>query len=246
MKPLITRLLILCIVVGGCSKADNASKSPETAGKGGSLAKFTIAGNFLYVVNDLTLHVYDISDSKSPRHTNDINIGFLAETIFPFADRLFIGSRDGMFIYSLEDASNPQKLGEARHLRSCDPVVANDSVSYVTLRGGTACGPAEDGLYIYDIKYVQAPVQKSFLSLSRPLGLGLKDTVLFVCREDFGLTAVNVKDINQPKVMYTLETASFRDVIPYDDLLICYTSTGLLLYDISDLNNITEVGASKF
>lgn len=48
---------------------------------------------------------------------------------------------------------------------------ATFSTVYVTLQGSSACGPAQDGLYIYDIKNITAPVQKSLLPLSDPLGL---------------------------------------------------------------------------
>ena len=240
----------LLVIVFGCTKnsgkADMGPANSGDVGKGGSLAKFTIAGSFLYVVDGFDLKVYDISKPTAAQSKNIVSVGFPVETIFPFKDKLFIGSRDGMFIYSLDDPAMPSKLGEARHVRSCDPVVANDSVSYITLRGGSPCGPAEDGLYIYDIKNIESPVQKGFLSITSPLGLGLQDTVVFVCREELGLTVVNVKNTGDPKVMYTLNDASYKDVIPYDDLLICYTSAGLLLYDMTDLNKLVKVGGVKY
>jgi hypothetical protein len=248
-KSLITALLII-VVAGACTKASDSGPQTNDAaggnGKGGSLAKFTITGNYLYIVDQSQLKTFDISDPGSSELKSIIDIGFWVETIFPFKDKLFIGSTDGMFIFSLEDPSHPLRLGEARHVRSCDPVVANDTTSFVTLRGGSPCGPAQDGLYIYDIKNVQSPVQKSFLSVTQPWGLGLQDTVVFVCRETEGLTAVNVTNIKKPTVMYTLTDDVYVDVIPYDDLLICYTRTGLLLYDMSDLNNLVKLGNFKY
>lgn len=252
MNKTILSVAAVIFMMLACSKnstnesGTGADSGGGNTGKGGSLAKFTISGNYLYIVDQSGLKVYDITNPLATKHTNEIQVGFGVETIFPFKDKLFIGSRDGMYIYSLEDPAKPVKLGEARHVRSCDPVVANDTVSYVTLRGGSPCGPAEDGLYIYDIKNLEKPVQKSFLSIGTPLGLGLQDTVVFVCREEAGLTAVNVKMPAYPKIMYTLTDASYKDVIPYDDLLICYTSTGLLLYDLTDLNNIEIVSNTKY
>jgi hypothetical protein len=153
---------------------------------------------------------------------------------------------DGMYIYDLADPKLPKKLGEARHVRSCDPVVANDSVAYVTLRGSGNCGAATDGLYTYNISNLTAPVQKSLLPLSNPYGLGLKDTVVFVCRGADGLSVVNVKSAESPKLLYTLKESTYFDVIPYDDLLICYVRTGILLYDTRNVNQLVKLGSFNY
>ena len=206
------------------------------------MARFTIVGNYLYLADYSTIEVYDISNPSGTTKKGSVNVGFGVETIFPYKDKLFIGSMEGMYIYDLANPELPKKLGEARHVRTCDPVVANDSMAYVTLRGSGMCGAATDGLYTYDVTKVTAPVQKSLLPLSTPYGLGLKDTVVFVCRGNMGLTVVNVKNSAAPKVMYTLNDAQYLDVIPYDDLLICYVSKGILLYDTKNVNSLVKLG----
>lgn len=248
----ITRTFIFVItgiLFFSCEKDSNSTAAPEYnsgTGTGGSLARFTIVGKHLYIADHSMVNIYDISDPASPVLFDTEDVGFGVETIFPYKDKIFIGSRDGMYIYGFNRYGFFGKIGEARHVRSCDPVVANDTAAYVTLRSGNACGVGEDGLYIYDIKEVDKPVQQSLLRISQPLGLGLKDTVVFVCRMQDGLTLVNVKDPSDPKEMYTIKEADYRDVIPYDDLLICYVSTGLLLYDISNLEEIKQVGHVKY
>ena len=247
IKILSTAGLFLLMLAAACTK-DGAKSATDSSGTGtgGSLARFTIAANHLYLADNSTIEVYDLADPANPVKKTSVNVGFGVETIYPFMDKLFIGSRDGMFIYSIANPSNPVKLGEARHVRSCDPVVANDTIAYVTLQGGSACGPAQDGLYIYDIKNITGPVQKSLFPISTPLGLGLKDSVVFVCRASSGLSLVNVKNPTAPKLMYTVEDGNFKDVIPYDNLLICYVSTGLHIYDISNLNKIVKVGTVNY
>ena len=226
----------------GCTKDGSNLEDSSGSGTGGSLARFTISANHLYLADYNEIHVYDLANEADPIKKNSVNVGFGVETIYPYKDKLFIGSRDGMYIFSIADPSNPVKLGEARHVRSCDPVVANDTVAYVTLQGNSACGPAQDGLYVYDIKDITKPVQTSLFPISTPFGLGLKDSVVFVCRGGSGLSLVNVKNPRSPKLMYTITEGNFMDVIPYDNLLICYVSTGLLLYDISNLEQIVKVG----
>ena len=124
-------------------------------------------------------------------------------------------------------------MGEAKHGRSCDPVVATDSVAYVTLKGGSFCGPAEDGLYVHDIKNLFQPVLKNTIKISTPGGLGLQDSTLYVCCNANGLRIYNVKDPYNPVEKKVLKGADYKDVIPYGNLLLCYVATGILLYDIS-------------
>jgi len=233
-----------CFIIAfftGCEK-DGASKAdPGSIGTGGSTARFTIVGNYLYVVDYGTLKTFDISNPNAPVAKPDIYLQGAVETIFPYKDKLFIGLMQGMYVYSLADPAAPVKLGSVMHLRSCDPVVANDSISYVTLQNGSNCGAAEPGLYIYDIKTIMTPTLKKMVLLSNPMGLGLADSVVFVCRLKDGLTAVNVKNPANPIVMYTKKDGEYMDVIPYNGLLICYVRTGIIIYDASDLKNITKL-----
>jgi hypothetical protein len=238
---------LLLMVVAGCTKDSQSAVAPgNSTGTGGSLARFTIAANHLYLADFSSVEVFDLADPANPQKKTSVYVNADVETIFPYGDKLFIGSRDGMFIYSISNPAQPVKLGSARHVRSCDPVVANDSVAYVTLRGGTPCGPAQDGLYIYDIKNIMTPVQKSLLNLSNPYGLGLRDSVVFVCRGQSGLSVVNAKKANAPVVMQTLRDGSYFDVIPYNNLLICYVETGVIMYDISNLNQIVKLGEVRY
>ncbi|HEV7331090.1 MAG TPA: hypothetical protein VGN63_08635 [Flavisolibacter sp.] len=241
IKANIIVLISLVLFLSSCQK-DGGADAAASTGKGGSLARFTIVGNYLYLADYNTIEVFDISNPASTEKKSSVNVGFGVETIFPYKDKLFIGSMDGMYIYDLADPKLPKKLGEARHVRSCDPVVANDSIAYVTLRGSGNCGAATDGLYTYNITNLTNPVQKSLLPLSSPYGLGLKDTVVFVCRAGAGLSVVNVKKPEAPTLMYTLKDDTYLDVIPYDDLLICYVQSGILVYDTKNLNQITKLG----
>ena len=238
-------LLIVCLIFLGavsCSKEGGSSaESAADSGKGGSLARFTISGNYLYLADWDRIKVFDITNPESPVEKTSVVIGFVIETIFPFKDKLFIGAPTGMFIYSITDPAAPTKLGSVQHLRSCDPVVSNDTMSYVTLNGNSACGPAESGLYIYDIKNISTPALVKLLPLSSPSGLGLVDSVVFVCRGNGGLSAINIKKPAEPKIIYTKNDAHYIDVIPYHNLLICYVNTGILIYDITDLRNILKV-----
>ena len=218
-----------------CEKngADSASIASGT-GKGGSLAKFTIVGNYIYAVSSHYLYTVDISNPSAPAKVNQSLLSFDMETIYPYKNRLFIGSRTGLYIYSIDTASSPRLIGEAKHGRSCDPVVANDSVSYSTLKGNSFCGPATSGLYVYDIKNINVPVLKKTIAINEPVGLGLADSALYVCSSGEGLKVYNVNNVFNPVEKQTITGGYFIDVIPYNDLLICWTKEGIRLYDITN------------
>ena len=242
-------LIGLCLAIFlflACNKDGTSDASSVSTGTGGSLARFTIVGNYLYIADHFSLRPVDISNPHSPVAKPEIPVGFEVETIFPYQDKLFIGSTQGMFVYSLLNPEAPSKLGGVVHIRSCDPVVANDSVAYSTLQGGTRCGPAESGLYIYNVKNVTNPVLMKLLPLTTPFGLGLKDSVVFVCRGANGISAVKIKDPSNPVVMYTKTDGNYMDVIPYQDMLICYVKTGIIIYDASNPANIVKVGTVNY
>ncbi|TAD81707.1 MAG: hypothetical protein EAY75_17375 [Bacteroidetes bacterium] len=218
---------------------DSSSQMGGTVGTGGSLARFTIAGNFLYTVDASKLTTYDISNPANPVITNTQNVGFEIETIFPFSDRLFIGSTSVIHIFSIANPAQPQKLSEAISptvMRRCDPVVAKDTVAFATLRSNGECGGVVSVLAVFDIKNITKPVQTKAITMNTPYGLGYADTVLYVC--DGGLQVFNIKNAHNPKLEKTLpSTDTFFDVIPYGNLLFCWTIKGANVYDITNRIN---------
>ena len=239
--PTFTFLLILSILVsfiscnkdGGSSTADSAAFSSGT-GKGGSLARYTIAGNYLYAVDNHYLYAYSLADPAKPVKVYTSPINFDIETIYPYDNKLFLGSKTGLYIYSIDTAAKPRLVGEAKHARSCDPVVANDSIAFVTLKSSGNCGPAVPGLYIHDIKNINLPILKTTVNLPDPVGLGLQDSILYVCCGNAGLKVFNVKSPYSPALLSTKTDGNFVDVIPYDGILICYVQDGILLYNITN------------
>jgi hypothetical protein len=166
-------LLITLVAAGmfySCSKDSLNSMAANNAqtGKGGSLARFTISGNYLYAVDNHSLYAYSLAKPSAPEKVYTSSINFDIETIYPFDKYLFLGTKTGLYIYSIEKPQDPQLVGEAKHARSCDPVVANDSVAFVTLKGSGGCGPATSGLYIHDIKNITNPVLKTIFPLPDP------------------------------------------------------------------------------
>ena len=239
MKNSILYAFLLVLVVAGCSKdaetTGNNAASPTA--KAGSLARFVMVGNYLYVANPNSLQVYQVTGEGMLAEQPSVyinNIG-MVETIFPFRDKLFLGGTAGMSMFSLQNPAAPAYIGAASHLRSCDPVVSNDSIAFISLKGVSACGPAEAGLYIHRItaNTDSLPLIR-FMSISTPVGLGLEGNILYLAREEAGLSIINVSNPSQPQVLNTITGYNFKDVITYDGLLIAQLANGIALYEISD------------
>ncbi len=223
-----------------CTKDGARVAVSETTGQGGSLARFTIVGNYLYSVDHEKLHVFDIGIPNEPVLKTSVQVGFEIETIFPFQDRLFIGSTTQVHIFSLADPAKPEKLSSAispEVLRRCDPVVAKDSVAYATLRTNGPCGGSQSILAVYDIRDITNPVSVKSIHVNEHYGLGYSDDALYVCDKN-QLLVFDISDAFDPKpIAVNINDGIYIDVIPYGNTLICWVEKGIILYDITDNHN---------
>lgn len=229
-------LFVLTLLIGlRCSKGDSSFSG--SSGAGGSIARMAISGNYLYTVSSSSLYTYDISNPQTTVLLSEQPLGWSdVETIFPYRDKLFVGSRSGMFVFDNSDPKKPKLQGRAQHLRACDPVVADNDFAYVTLRNNNiGCGGTVNQLQIYDISGTNVLVPKitGTLDMPEPYGLGYSGNTLYVCMGAKGLNIVNVSNKAKPVSLKILTDSHFIDVIPYNDLLIAYIQGGIALYDIS-------------
>jgi len=226
---------------GTFSPVTTGGGSEVSPGVGGSMARFTIYQDFLYAISDQDMMLYNISNLESPSLSNTINIGWGIETIFPYEDKLFIGSTTGMFIYDNSTPSNPTQLSQFAHVRSCDPVVVEGNTAYVTLRSGTPCEGFTNQLDVLDITDLTNPILTATHQMTNPHGLGIDDGTLFICD---GADGLKVYDANDPLTISNNQLAHFAnintyDVIPLNGLLFMIGPDGLYQYDYHDANNIS-------
>ena len=162
------------------SFAPESSPSVQT-GVGGSMARFTIMKDHLYSIDNSHMQVFDISDLDNPVPGVNLNIGWGIETIFPYKDNLFIGSQSGMIIYDNADPAFPTHLSTFEHIVSCDPVVVENDIAYVTLRGGSGCrNDFSNQLDVIDISELSNPKLLKSYPMTNPHGLGIENGTLFI------------------------------------------------------------------
>lgn len=210
----------------------------STDGVGGSMARFTMYSDYLYIVDRSNLQTIDISTPSDPSPWAKTNIGWDIETIFPYKDKLFIGSMSGMYIFDNSVPWNPQMICEFRHASACDPVVANDKYAYVTLRSGTRCQGFSNQLDIIDISDLYNPELIATYPMQGPLGLGLDGETLFICDGLAGLKVFNVKDPEDIKILNWQKDIDTYDIIPLGSSAIMIGDDGLYQYDYSDPANL--------
>ena len=238
MKKSIFILLILIVI--GCSKdAQNSSTNSSGDGKGGSLAIFALKGSYLYSVDNARLNVFSLINPNEPSKVNYVDVGFNIETLFSNDQYLFIGSQNGMFIYSIENPENPVKLSSVQHFTACDPVVANATHSFVTLHSvSNRCGNNVNVLEIYNTSNPTNPMLVHRRNLTSPKGLGLYSNYLIVCDNDVKI--FNIQNPNEPVLVKSINKACFDVIINGNDLfLIGENALSRYLLSTTNITNVT-------
>lgn len=218
------------------SCAEDASFAPETSGRGGSMARFAIAKNHLYLVDFTSLKYYDIGNALSPSYVGAMKIEDGIETIFSYNDNLFVGSMAGVHIFDIGDPKHPKPVSVYRHIVACDPVVVSGEYAYATLRSSGCRQWGENLLDVIDVSDLSHPVNIKSLPMTGPYGLGIADTLLFVCDGDRGLMIFNIKDPASPELFNQIESIHGYDVIPMPERkdVIITGNKGIYQYDYSD------------
>ncbi len=206
-----------------------AAEGGGRTGTGGSMARFSIVNDYLYIADESKLSVFDITNNDPSLLTSE-QVGWQIETIFHYDNHLYLGSSRGMFIFSLEDPTAPHQLSYLQHVRGCDPVVVKDNFAYVTIRGGNACGQDFNQLDVVDISDKQNPVIVGSFEMNNPYGLGVKDDWLFVCDDDAGLKVFDIKDTPDLRLIDQFSNINTYDVIPLEDMLLMVGDNTLYQY----------------
>ena len=224
------RITVLIFSISIWILSCESSKSGDSmSGKGGSMARFTIFGDRLYTVDNAMLNVFDVSNEKKPVQVTSITAGFGIETIFAFDNMLFLGSRNGMYIYDISDSDNPSLLSEYWHVYSCDPVVTDGNYAYVTLRSeNNTCGQNRNELMVIDVTDPSNPSLVKIYPMENPRGLGVDGNLLFVC--DNGLKVYDITKKDDIKLLKYFDDIDAYDVIPFNNLLLLIGDDGLFQY----------------
>ncbi|WP_435578878.1 LVIVD repeat-containing protein [Gilvibacter sp.] len=213
---------------------ESANDSGGGTGTGGSLARFNITGDYLYVVDSFRIFSFDISNLDNPQLRGETSVGAGVETIFSDGDYLYIGSPIGMFIYGLSNPGDPLYLSQVTHITGCDPVVVQDDIAYVTVRGGNWCGQPDSLLDVVDVTDRSNPFILKSETMNEPYGLGVKGDRLYVSDGSFGLAVYDISDPLEASRIITYNDLEIFDVIPMEQWIIMIGNNTLYNYEYTD------------
>ncbi|WP_299058828.1 hypothetical protein [uncultured Polaribacter sp.] len=242
-------LLSVTLLLISCSQESNDSiqNSESSDGQGGSLATFSLKGNYLYTVDYSNLSVFNITDTTNPIKVNTVNVGFDIETLFSYNDFLFIGSQNAMYIYDVTNAELPKKMSQSNHFRACDPVVANNTNAYVTLHSNANCGGAVNELKTYDVTDIENPILLNTRNLTQPKGLSLFGTdFLLVC--DGSVKIFDVKNPLDSKFLKEIPTTNSIDIIIRNNNAFIISEGSISQYELNlnDILNFKKISEFTF
>ena len=223
-----------------------APGAPDRVGQGGSLARFTISQSTLYAVDDTRLRTFSLADPTAPELVGEIELGQGIETIFPYRDQLYIGSTTGVHIYDVSNPLVPDHLSTFSHVLSCDPVVVQDDLAYVTMWGGSTCGSQDDRLLILDVSNPRQPVELQSTVMQQSHGLGVDGDRLYLCS---GTDGVKVFDLDERGLLGDLigQRSDFnaKDVIVRGDrqelIVFGWGQAGIRQYDYTRAGELSPV-----
>jgi len=247
-------IAIMAVSISSCLQEPTLSEQIASVEVlSGSYSNMLTLGNFLYVLGNGQLKTLSLDDPSSPELIDQTNIDFSIESLFISGKNIFVGSPEGMFIYTIGDdgipAFNSQTSYDDFVLVSCfsDPITANEEYAYVTLDNQSTNFECfrpilEDGMRIYDITEVDSPVFVKTIPMEDPKGIALDGEHLFVCEKSLGLSVFELSNPTSPALIYKSEAFQAFDLIPASGTLMVVGPDTLHQFNYTDINNIFKIG----
>ena len=215
----------------------------------GSVNRIAYHDKNVYVISKSTLSSFSDEGDFNLLATNQV--GWEMETIFPYRDRLFIGTRNSMEIFDVSNPAEPRQVSSFWHATSCDPVYPFESVAYVTLRTGdfSNCPGDENALIVLNVENLNTPLAVQEIEMESPYGLTLANNKLYVGEGENGLKVFDASNKTQLSLENWDKSIEAYDVIHHptrNDLLLIAGPHGLGQYKIEGVTDLSLVSWVTF
>lgn len=226
--------MLLVLVVISC-ESDSNDFTPDLGGTGtaGSMAKFTIVGQNLLVLQPGSIIQYTIGAGGDLTYVRELVIfsGNL-ETIFPYGDKVLVGSSDQVYFLGFDSQNILDLISTYRHITACDPVVASNGIAFSTLRSNNCRFNSDEVLEIIDISDIGEPRLIKSYRTEAPYGLTVNEQNLFVCERG----GVAMYDVSDPQNILPKGFAQFTGERPLD---IIHTQGYLIVRTDKNIYNMS-------
>lgn len=201
---------------------------------GGTINRVTYHNNHVYILGRSDLNIIR-DDANFQLVNHQPNIGFEMETIFPYGNKLFIGSRASMEIYDVTNPAQAVHNYQFDHATSCDPVLPTEKAAYISLRTGdfTECPGNTNALIVLNIENLQSPKQADEIEMRSPYGMAKIGTYLFVGEGANGMTIFDATDPLDLKEIRHDSSIEAYDILEHPtrtDLILIAGTSGLEQY----------------
>ena len=238
---------------------DTASTASDVQSLAGQYSRTLIVDDFLYGVDDTDIITYDITDRAEPVLVDRTGVGLAVETIYHHEGDLFIGSRSGMYIYSISRNGTPVRRGDYQYsdlpgleVEPCDPVVAEGNTAYASLYtsdiASDPCGRTQEfqTIVVLDIENRDAPTLVQTHDTPSPRGMAIDGDLLFVCNNHNGLTVFDVSDRANFVALDHVDGLNAWDAIANDGRLVVVGATAVKQYDYSDSSDLVLLSSTDY
>jgi len=241
---------LLCLFVFSNCDSDSALLIEDGNGTSGSITRFATLDDYMYTLNPNQLQTFDISDPAKPILLDELETDYGLETIFIYDNRIYLGSKTGLYILGLDDPGSPDLLSQTvrtdEFFGACDPVVVKGNYAYSTVKTiVNVCGTVntQSALLVYEISDPKNPILTQTFQLNNPNGLAYTDHYLYVCCT--GSEELRVFDISDPSNVEVRADLHYPLQDPYD---IIVDDDRMIVSTLSDFNilDIDENGAIKY
>lgn len=216
----------------------------------GSINRIAELNGYVYVIGNSKLSVYD-NTGEFRQIYSDFASGQM-ETVFPFNDRLFIGTRNSVDIYNISDPANPSYESGFWHATSCDPVLPIDGdVAYATLRTGddNFCPGDDNALVVLDVSDMFLVNQLQEIDMESPYGLTMIDDRLYVGEGPNGLKIFDASDRRNLQLIEHDRSIQAYDVLEhplYSNIVMIAGPEGFSQYRIEGGDIQTQLSTIAF
>ncbi len=230
--------------VSGIRTLSSKSSVSSSVVAGGSMARFTVANDYLYTIDGAEIKIFDVKQPL-PALKNQVTLQWGIETLFPMAGNLFIGSNSGLIIYDISNPESPEYRSTFSHATACDPVVVSGNTAYVTLRDGNQCQGFVNQLDVIDVSNLYNPSLIRSYPMDNPHGLSVVDKTLYLCEGIYGLKTFDISDNKKiDKNLLDKVNGFFAwDVIvlPPGDHVMVVGTDGLYQFDATDRSDLKQL-----